>query len=452
MNLTEGQEPVYDLMTQGYSLREIADELGISWDAARCRRNRIRKKLSEQEIEQEQEDLITDGDFTESFSKDFKQNSCTIQSKMLNLKTVEDVLEYADIDTDVWEVERVKTSSWEMPRKNKESDITWTNGVMNGYVKDHGGFYKEMMWQITVWLKKKVSEPLKDALSSLTSELLQNPPVLKKVDYKKTDSIDRPHLLEISLVDHHFAKMCVNGEGIKESELLYQKAVENLINKSITYNIDRVVLPIGSDFFHVDNWKNTTTKGTPQDMDGGLLFDVYKRGCRSIVESIYLMREIAPVEILWIPGNHDLHTSFFLATYLDAYFNNDDRVIVDIDSLPRKYKIYGSTCIGYTHGSEEKDEALARLIMSENLSDRRMGKTKHFEFHRGHFHKKKQLNYISTETLGPVKIIVLPSLSGTDYWHFRKGFVGSKRAAECYLYDYDYGNIGYFSCGIEEIF
>jgi hypothetical protein len=57
----------------------------------------------------------------------------------------------------------------------------------------------------------------------------------------------------------------------------------------------------------------------------------------------------------------------------------------------------------------------------------------------------KETRHVSADTFGSVRVRVLPSLSGTDAWHYRKGYVGSMRAAEAYLWSYDDGYAGHFS-------
>lgn len=304
------------------------------------------------------------------------------------------------------------------------------------------------MWKISITLKKKLKNRLEDVLKSLTNDLYgcPNTPKTPELIFKnKTEK----NLLEISLADHHFGKLCLNGSGIEDSKNSFYKAIQNLLNKSKSFSIDEILLPVGNDFFHIDNMEKTTSRGTPQDVDGHF-FDIFKDGCKSLVESIQLLSTVAPVTVLWVPGNHDFSTSFFLCEYLKAYFHQNDNVNINTDKKTRKYYQYGTSLIGFTHGHDEKQEALARLIMSENLGRKDINKVKYFEFHIGHKHTKKMTNYISGE-LGNVRIVQLPSLAGTDYWHFKKGFVGGKRAAEAYIYNYNHGNVASFSVDIGEI-
>ena len=439
---TETQSEIYDLLKDGHSIREIAETLDISYTAAKKRIHRVKKKTENDKVSEEVEEA-------DSVNYDFAEDKGSVTVKSTKIKTVEDALNYAEIDTNIWEVERVKTNSWQVYRKNKEIDLSWKNGACNGHVKDDGTFYKDTMWQITIFLKKRMDNHLEEALKSITEELYRNPIQFPTIKHRVKNI---PHLLEISLLDHHFGKMVVNNEeSLEYSKNLYVDAIDNLLSKCDNFEIDKIVLPLGSDFFHIDNLAQTTTKGTSQDVTGGNLFDIYKMGCEGVVKALYLLREVAPVEVLWIPGNHDFTTSFFLCEYVKAFFNADNYINVDTSQETRKYLEYGSTLIGYTHGNEEKNETLARLIMSENFNTLRDESVKYLEVHKGHHHKKKQTNYIAHESLGNVKIVELPSLSGTDYWHFKKGYVDNQRTAISYLYHYDHGNIASFNCDIGEI-
>jgi hypothetical protein len=57
------------------------------------------------------------------------------------------------------------------------------------------------------------------------------------------------------------------------------------------------------------------------------------------------------------------------------------------------------------------------------------------EFHLGHLHHKKEIKFKSTEEYQGVIIRHFNSLSGSDSWHHKKGYVGAKRSAEALLCD-----------------
>jgi hypothetical protein len=43
-----------------------------------------------------------------------------------------------------------------------------------------------------------------------------------------------------------------------------------------------------------------------------------------------------------------------------------------------------------------------------------------------------------------VQIQILPSLSGTDYWHYKKGYLSNKQA-KAFLYDLEKGEIANYT-------
>jgi hypothetical protein len=104
-------------------------------------------------------------------------------------------------------------------------------------------------------------------------------------------------MLEVSLSDSHFGKLTVNGEGLYDTEKIYTNAMDNILNKVQGFDIDKILLPLGGDFFHVDNMENSTTKGTRQDVSHHI-FEIFDKGCQAVVNLVYKLRKVAPVEIL----------------------------------------------------------------------------------------------------------------------------------------------------------
>jgi hypothetical protein len=66
------------------------------------------------------------------------------------------------------------------------------------------------------------------------------------------------------------------------------------------------------------------------------------------------------------------------------------------------------------------------------------------EIQTGHFHSKEETVFMPLVSNNGVVIRRMPSLTGTDFWHYQHGFVGNTRMAECYLFDKELGPAGYF--------
>jgi hypothetical protein len=146
---------------------------------------------------------------------------------------------------------------------------------------------------------------------------------------------------------------------------------------------------------------------------------------------------------LWVPGNHDPETSYYLVDTIREHYRSTDRVTVDLSARPRKYYQWGCGLVGFTHGDEEPSRDLPAIMAAE--VPELWSATTCREWHTGHFHKKKETRYSAGDTYGGVFVRVLPSLSSTDYWHHKKGYLRPHRTGEAYLWSKAEGCIGQFS-------
>lgn len=360
---------------------------------------------------------------------EYGQKDGNVVTRSPHIRTLDDALAAADVNLETWEVDRYIINSWGMTNSEGEA---YTN------------------YQVKVWLKRLIEEPQQKALESLVSRLENkplSPPTISR------NPKHNPHLLEISLYDHHFGKLAWGKEtgndyDLQIAEQLFSAAIENLLGKVNGYAIEKILLPIGQDFLHVNNQQATTAKGTRQDVDTRLA-KIFEAAMMAVVNAVERARQVAPVEIIWIPGNHDSETSYYLAQVIRAYYRTCQDVAVNSEPTARKYLKYGNTRLGFTHGDKEPLKQLP--IIMAGSEPQAWAETKHREWHIGHLHKKKEVEFITCDSEGPVRVRQLPSLCGTDAWHFESGYVNGLRAAEGYLWHKEYGYAGHFSAGICEL-
>jgi len=355
----------------------------------------------------------------ENLEVDVKEDVAVITSHSKTVRTLEQALKASAVDTKVWEVERFVINKWDCvakiePKNSKKKVLAATE-----------------LWQVKVFLRRKVPVTIEEGLKLFLAQV----PAAKtdRIFYEKHAD---PYLLEVSIWDHHFGKLAWGREtgenyDLKIAEQIYSDAAHELIEKSRGFNIDKIVLPIGQDFFHVDGPNNTTTAGTPQDVDGRLA-KIFATGQRALINLCDLLMGIAPVHILWVPGNHDWYTSWYLIKVLEAHYRHTRTVTVDASEMPRKHIEYGVNLLGYTHGCDEKHGSLPAIMAGQWPHE--WARTTHREWKLGHFHRVKETHYNAAETIDGVLVRVLPSLCGTDSWHFKKGYVGGMRAAQAFLY------------------
>jgi len=376
-------------------------------------------------------------DTGETFSREFGHDSGIIESRSRRIKTLEQALAQAEVDLSVWEVERYVVNDWEVGAK-----------LPNPETGDDE-LKVEPLRQIKVWLRRIVPTIQERIFAGLTERLA----AIDHGRHRRTyHPVRDPHCLEISLFDVHFGKLAWEPEtgndyDLRIAERLYDRGVSDLLMKARGFPIDEIIFVIGQDFFHINNPEFTTTHGTKQDVDGRLA-KIFETGALAVMHAIDRCIEQAPVKVLWIPGNHDAETSWFLAKYLEAWYRNAPSVRVDSGPSQRKYHRYGINLIGFTHGDEEPHRDLPSIMAVERRED--WGEVRQCEWHVGHLHKRRETRYLAGDTHVGIGVRILPSLSGIDAWHYRKGYVQTMRIAEAYLWSYTRGYTGHLATTFDE--
>jgi hypothetical protein len=354
----------------------------------------------------------------------------------VRIRTLEDAIAYAEVDTKVWRVAKWSCTSWE-------------TGMKLRTFHDNGKVARETphrthQWRIKLELERILPKPLHDATDAIFEAMKAYAPKYPALAKRATPT--KPHLCVVDLFDVHFGKLAwapETGENydLKIAEQLYRNAVIDLLNEAAAYEIDRFLLPFGNDFLHIDGAKNETTAGTPQDVDGRFA-KIYEAGEAAVIWAIEYLAAVAPVDVILVPGNHDRNVSYCLSRTIKAWFHNCEQVSVDTRPIPRKKFVYGKTLLGFTHGNEEKHGSLPTIMATEWPNE--WAATTCREFHLGHVHQSKKMVTTPVNTQDGVAIRTLMSLSGSDAWHHRKGYVGSMKAAEALVYRKDSGFVANF--------
>ena len=343
------------------------------------------------------------------------------------VKTLDELIAECEVDTRLWKVERFTCNKWEMGYLNKEKEP--------GY---------QDLYQVKATFKAKVEEYNAHLALESTIQALR--------DYSPTYP-SRPSvapttggvLLELSLPDVHIGKLAWSPETGDEynlsiaQERFMDAFIYLLEDAQRRHTIEKIIFPIGNDLLNCDGPHGMTTGGTPQSNDGRYI-KAYQVTLGLIVGAVERLMEVAPVEVLSVPGNHDTLSAWTLTETISAWFRKSPNVTVDNSPMLRKYTRWGKCLIGFTHGDKEKPESLPLIMAQERAND--WAETKTREWHLGHKHT------VSTKIVGQlaehtgVKVRVLPSLSGTDSWHHAQGYIGNTKSAEAYLWHKERGLLG----------
>ncbi|HEY6021074.1 MAG TPA: hypothetical protein VIY48_14550, partial [Candidatus Paceibacterota bacterium] len=347
-----------------------------------------------------------------------------------------------------WEIKSFETTDWQMGRAGKQKDMTYVNGKASGYTKDSGEINRVWLHRINVKFTRKTMEiRAKGAIYQMVEEAKTLIPKVPKINYPKNKE---GMLYEISLPDIHFGRLTWHEESgedydVKIADAAVNKVLDELLGYTRLYPIAEILLPIGNDFFNFDNKAGTTTGGTPQQNDTRWQ-KTYKLGRLLATMMIEKCMQIAPTTCLIVKGNHDEQLNFCMGDALEVRFNGNPNVTIDNSPKGRKYKLFGKNLIGFAHGYWERLSDLSNLMPVE--SPEWWAVSTYREFHTGDKHhiKEYQSDFrLKAEELHGVLVRIIPSITVADGWTIDKGFVGSRRAAQSFLYHPTEGLKGMFT-------
>lgn len=337
------------------------------------------------------------------------------------IKSLKDLIKKMKIDETEWIIKDQNCSAWTVPMKvgNSETPIQTQQYRVSARLIPNNEVQK---------VKQTIASLIEFSKKDLPDRYIQYP---EKEESKK--------LLAFCAFDLHMGKLswkeeCGEEYNLKIAWNLFMQGVNQAYEEAKHYKVDRILLPLGNDLLHIDGKNNMTFAGTSQDVDTRFS-NIYLETRKMCVMAIDALAEIAPVDVLIVPGNHDATTMFTLGDCLDLYYEKHSSVTVDNSPKLRKYYQYGKNLLMFTHGNEETSSIrLGELCATE--ASKMWGDTEHRMALVGHLHHKSV-----KETVGFITTVV-SSLSAPDYWHVSKGYIGATRRSEIFLWDKEKGLIG----------
>jgi hypothetical protein len=154
---------------------------------------------------------------------------------------------------------------------------------------------------------------------------------------------------------------------------------------------ERALLVNIGDYFHSDNRSNTTTKGTPVDVDGRWA-KVLGVGIRIMRRNIdRALTKHKHVTVINEIGNHDTHTSLFLSLALAQFYESEPRVTIDTSPEFFHWFRFGRVLIMTHHGHLVKPQDLPGVMACDRAKD--WGETTHRYALTGHIHHERSREF-----------------------------------------------------------
>lgn len=364
------------------------------------------------------------------------QDGATLESgKSATIRTLDDLLATCEVDLSRWTVDRFVVNKWDNVMRGPDDEPATTE-----------------LFQVKAWLSPiKGADAAAELVAGLIADMEAHAPRYLPINYPGIPDSSDAHMLELDPFDLHVGMLAWAAETGEDYDSdiavdLATRATARLIQLASGFAFERVLIPLGNDFLHtdrqVDGKGGQTARGTQQDVDtrrGKMV----RAGIKLAITLIDMVRQVAPVEVVIVPGNHDTESMPMLGEVLSAWYRNDSDVTVRNDPAPHHYVRYGASLIGLTHGHEGKASDLP-LIMATERPD--FG-TATFKLWRcGHLHRKSET---ISEHSG-VRVCVAPSLAARDSWHAFQGY-GHMRAMEAHVWHREQGPIGQFTASVPAI-
>lgn len=356
------------------------------------------------------------------FTDDQGQTSA-IQVYSDTCRTQDDAIKQAKIDERVWSIDRCVINKWDQGQK-LQVDGKWRVAVCE-------------LWGVRLFLKRRIPDHVLESYDWLSEQTAKRK--IGTVRPIKQDKKAEPEMMVVGLKDIHLGKYGCEEECGEDTDTgitvkrVQQVVADGQARIGKARNVTRVLLPIGSDFYNVDNWFDTTYAGTQQDTDTRFK-KVFRIGCLLMEGVIQQLRTIAPVEYVYCPGNHDTSTSWYLTEWLRATFKGQDDVVWVQNDQELSYHQHGVSLVGLYHGHKIKARKLCEIMPFEQ--PQAWAETTTREWLTGHRHTQM------VESHGGVVARTLPSLSGTDLYHRNHGYTTGPKASEVYYYGQDTGLAG----------
>jgi hypothetical protein len=307
------------------------------------------------------------------------------------------ILEAHGYDSSKWEITSHQFSMWEHHNK------------VDGTIRLHAS-------------KIKIAPKSNELNWDEFIQAIENRPTRELIPFKGK-APEKPTYLEIPLFDMHF--------GIADLDY-YQDTLQSIL-ELLQKSYKEVLITVGQDLIHNDNFKGETSNGTiidkvnmVQAIDDAVLFyeTIISEACKNSEH----------VTVVYSIGNHDKTVSYGITRELRKTFKNQPNATFDIEMKERKAFLLGTNFLGLTHGDKNRKNVAANFSVEfPGL----WSKATTREVHMGHLHRKRTTKQPLEFTIDDKGVIVRELGAGNmiDQYHDEHGFNLAHKEFEIFEYE-----------------
>lgn len=362
-----------------------------------------------------------DDDFEKS-SIEYKNDGSIVSEKFITVRDGDEmspqfILEAHGMDPKKWELVSYKNNMWNTQIKGGSKQISYQSKMTA----------KPLVGRITFADVDRYME---------TKNFTESKPITTPIQYDPSGEV-----LEINLPDIHSGLLAWRKETGADYDIhiakdRFFKCIYDIQERCRHHTFKKIVFVTLGDILHFDNDNQTTTKGTFQQADGRLA-KIFDSTLDMLIDGITILGEIAPVEVIYIKGNHDGVTGYTLLKATEKAFRFDDNITFDTEPDPHKHRLFGKVLIGWTHGDMPKQN-IATWLQDYARVD--FGKSLFAEVHAGHFHtqkerEKKPIDYYQTDDVGGIVVRYLPTISNSSLWEHQQGYPEGLKTVRSFIWN-----------------
>jgi hypothetical protein len=305
------------------------------------------------------------------------------------------------------------------------------------YLKGTSTLYGEDGSIKAQWVKSNAD---RDMLVEFSQELAANiaetvTPIKPRKPAKIARDPDR--LVVYPLGDAHIGLYCWAADSGGDwdttvAEEVMTEAFDYVLTNSP--NTETALIVNLGDWLHTDTLSNTTRASGHQ-------LDVHTKWSKIVGLSIKLMRKLIDsallkhekVHVINEIGNHDEQSAILLQHAINAAYQNEPRVTVDMSPDVFHWFEFGNNLIGVHHGHKCKPEALYRVMCEDQ--DEAWGRCKHRTWLSGHVHHESVIDK------GSQRVEAFRTVAMPDAYAHTNGF-RSPRGQQAITYHIQNGECG----------
>ena len=265
---------------------------------------------------------------------------------------------------------------------------------------------------ISAWIKQSAADQAQ-AWEDFVGEVLSKPcrTILSARPIPKASKA----MLEIPLFDMHF--------GVADIAY-YEETLLRVLDLMQRDYFDTILIVIGQDLLHNDDFRGRTTKGTQiEKVDMEKAWEDAETFFINVISTA--QNRADKVRVVYSHGNHDESMSWAFVKLLERIF---PEVAFDTEKKPRKAVLWEGCFVGFSHAeyAKSKPEDLFAQFAVEYAAEFAPASVR--EIHTGHLHSERG------HDVGAM-VRRLSTGAKTDEWSRDQGYVGAHKRFMLFRYE-----------------